>query len=117
MDGTSYGSVDKFTTSALPVLSGLRVTPGSFRSGASATITYSDSLPARTQFLVLRCVTQKRGKCVRTSRAGSFAHADKQGRNRVPLSGRGLRRGSYVLDATPHALRVGQTVFVRFTIT
>jgi CSLREA domain-containing protein len=120
MDGTSYGVVGKFTTSPAPVISGLSITPRSFRDGSGATISYLDSLAGKTTFIVLRCTKQSRGKCTRTRRAGSFSHADRKGRNRVRFTGRvgrgALAAGAYVLDATPRAPQVGATVATRFTI-
>jgi hypothetical protein len=122
MDGTTYGAIEKVTTSQAPVISGLKISPRSFHpGGAGATISYTDSLAGRTQFVVLRCVAQKRGKCLRTSRAGALSHIDKKGRNRVAFSGRlggrALKPGSYILEATPHAARAGATVTVTFAIT
>lgn len=122
MDGTSYGALMKFTTSAVPVISGLSLTPRSFRAAGSggATISYLDSLAGKTTFAVLRCVKRSRGKCVRSARAGSFTHVDKKGRNRVHFSGRighgALAPGGYVLDATPRTAATGTTVTTSFTI-
>ena len=120
MDGTSYGAVGKFTTSQAPVISGLSMTPRSFRDGSGATISYVDSLAGRTTFTVMRCTKQSRGKCVGTKRAASFSHVDKKGRNRVRFTGRigrgALAAGSYLLDATPKASQAGATVTARFTI-
>jgi parallel beta-helix repeat protein len=116
-----------------PVLSGLALHPASFRaarSGPTATaaktatgtvISYSDSEPSRTTFTVLqprsgvregkRCVTAPRGKpkgkkrkgCQRLVALGSFAHADRPGRNRLRFTGRirgrKLRPGPYQLRA------------------
>jgi hypothetical protein len=121
IDGTSYGAVAKFTTVPAPVISALSISPRRFAAGGHAMISYKDSMAARTKFVVLRCVTRRRGKCVRTARAGTFTHADRKGRNSISFSGklgrRMLSRGSYLLEASPHAARVGKTVTVRFGIT
>ena len=121
IDGTSYGALAKFTTATPSVIAGLSITPRSFRvGGGGATISYTDSLPGKTQFVVLRCVVQKHGTCVRTKRVGAFTHVDRKGRNRFKWSGRvggaTLARGNYLLDATPLSPRVGQAVTARFKI-
>jgi hypothetical protein len=121
IDGTSYGALAKFTTATPSVIAGLSITPRSFRAGGGgAMISYTDSLSGKTQFVVLRCVMQKHGACVRTKRAGAFTHVDRKGRNRFKWSGRvgyaTLAHGSYLLDATPQSPRVGQAVTARFTI-
>ena len=65
------------------------------------TITYTDTLAARTTFRVLRCAARGRRPCSRLVSVGSFAHRDHKGINRVRftgwLRGRPLTPGSYVL--------------------
>jgi hypothetical protein len=65
------------------------------------TITYTDTLAARTTFRVLRCAARGRRPCSRLVSVGSFTHRDHKGINRVRftgwLRGRPLTPGSYVL--------------------
>jgi hypothetical protein len=102
----------------VPALSGLRITPSSFRAARSgptiaaahntpkggAKITYSDTLPATTSFAILRstagvrsggkCVAPrhgrhyKRGRCTRLISVTTFSHLDRAGANSLRFSGR-----------------------------
>ena len=116
-DGSSYGADASLTTSLLPVIGQLKVSPRSFRAGSGTTITYLDSLKATTTFTALRCTKTKRGRCTRYVRAARFSHADTAGRNRVRFTGRSLAPGSYRLDASPKAAgRTGKTVSAAFRV-
>jgi len=137
---------------ALPAISGLRVSPSPFRAAASgptiatatghatgAALTYSDTLAARTAFVILstvagvrsgkRCVAPPRHKhagatprrCTRVLEVGQFTHTDHAGANSLRFSGRvhnrKLSAGGYVLHATPDfAGRVGSTAATTFRI-
>jgi autotransporter-associated beta strand protein len=100
-------------TQPAPRLSGLRLTPDSFQAATSGptiasatdtgtTISYRDTLPARTRLLVLRCVGKRR-RCTRLVLVGSFTHRDSQGANQLHFSGRlkghALAPGRYLLEA------------------
>jgi hypothetical protein len=78
--------------------------------GTGTTITYTDSLAARTTFRVLRCAGRGTRPCRRLVSLGSFAHRDHAGLNRLRFTGRLRARplppGHYVLRAT--AKRAGQ---------
>jgi hypothetical protein len=128
MDGSSVGADVTFTTSLVPAISHLTISPRSFRAAGAAsgrtgaTIAYRDSRRARTTFLVLRCANTSGRRCARPAHAGRFTHADIAGRNRVRFSGRvgqrTLAAGRYILKATPRSSgRVGRTVSVGFTVT
>jgi hypothetical protein len=137
-----------------PVLSRLTIKPGTLhpaRRGASAaaakpkkkalatgaTVTYQDTLAARTVFTLAQVLpgrTQgktcakaskqnKHGrKCTRfVSLRGSFARRDSVGKNSFHftgrLNGKALKPGTYRLDATPTADGdTGRTVSVRFRV-
>src|SRR5207302_5058173 len=93
-DGTAIGADESFTTSATPVLSGLRMTPRAFRAPVKqrprprTTITYTDSRAATTTFVITRCVRSRGRRCTRYSRVGSFTQIDVQGANRIRFNGR-----------------------------
>jgi hypothetical protein len=130
MDGSSYGADVKFTTSTVPAISHLTISPRTFRAAGAgagsgrtaATIAYRDSRRATTTLVVLRCVKRRGHACTRYSRAGRFIHADSAGRNRIRFSGRIGKRtlapGRYLLQATPRSGgKVGRTVSVAFGVT
>lgn len=140
---------------AKPVISRLTIKPATLhpaKRGASAaaavkqkkkapatgaTVSYHDTLAARTVFTVdqalpgrtsgRRCTKPSRRnrhgrKCTRFAPLrGSFAHRDAAGRNRFHLTGRldgkALKPGVYRLDATPTADgETGSTASVRFRV-
>jgi len=151
--GTAHGADRTFTTPSLPAarhrpkLSHLRLSPRALiaasRGGAIAarrtgtTISYTETQPATTTFLVQRPTAGRRahGGCVRPSPrnhgharctrwidVGSFSHGDRRGRNRFHFTGRvgrhALRAGRYRLRVTPrNAAGAGPTVHARFKVT
>jgi hypothetical protein len=129
---SSTATVRITVVSGVPVLSALRLRPTAFAAATKGatitktrptgtTVSYTDSLPARTTFTVLRpapgirvgkrCVKApvhagKRHKgCTRLVKIGSFTHSDRAGTNRFHFSGRlqghALKAGSYVLQVRP----------------
>jgi hypothetical protein len=140
-DGTAETGDGTFMTTTAtipptaPQLTHLKITPSKVgRKGA--TISYTDSQPAKTEFAVLRqrrgikhgkrCVKRtKRAhgrKCPRLVKVASFKHTDTAGPNSVKFSGivkhHRLSRGKYALQATPSSSNgTGKTVSVRFTVT
>ena len=139
MDGTVTTPDRVFTTSPPPILSKLTIKPAAFRAGSrGATITYTDSEPAKVTFVVLRptsgvkrgrqCVAPPKtgrargGKCTRFVIVGRFTHTDKLGANSLRfngrLGGRKLARGGYRLEATGRINgQTGKTVATTFRIT
>ena len=156
-DGTSASSDATFTTTGLPALIGapplsaaprptitkLKISPTAFLAATAthhrktgATISYSDSLDAKTMFIVLRATAGvKRGSrceqkpkhghgtaCILYIKAGSFTHTDKAGTNTLHFTGRvgntKLTPGRYHLQATPTtATTTGSTVTIGFRVT
>ena len=144
-DGSATSSDAVFTTASAPgvtnetpELTRLSIAPSRFFAATSrhhntgTTITYTDSLAARTTIVVFeqtpgvklhgRCVKPPRRRhgptCARLVKLGSFSHADRVGRNAVRFSGRlGRHRlppGRYVLELTPQlAGQKGKTVSLR----
>jgi hypothetical protein len=125
--GASYGSASA-ANAPRPILAYLKLTPSSFkaaRSGAAisrtrtgATVSYSDSEAATTEFEVLRkepgknrgrsCVARSHERararsCIRLVRVYAFSHRDEDGANRFHFSGRmgrhALPVGTYELQA------------------
>jgi CSLREA domain-containing protein len=129
-DGTARGADRTFLTAAVtPRLSGLSLTPSSFRAGrargAGTTITYSDSEAATATLKVLRCVSVSRpshgGKRTSCQPVGSLGHTDVAGRNQLHfnglLDGRTLAPGHYRLDVTAQAQRKrANTISATFTV-
>jgi hypothetical protein len=121
MDGTSVGGDRTFTTSVIPAITRLSVTPRSFRASRGATISYTDSMAATTTLVAFRCVKTRRGKCTHYSKLASFTHKDVVGSNKVKVKGRfGARKlvpGSYRLQLTPRAGgKTGKTVSTTFGV-
>jgi hypothetical protein len=100
-------------TQPSPRLRSLRLAPDSFQAATSGpttasatdtgtTISYRDTLPARTRLLVLHCLG-KGGRCTQLVLVGSFTHRDRRGANRLHFSGRlegdALAPGRYLLEA------------------
>lgn len=144
-DGTAATPDATFTTAPAgastaqpPALTHLTITRSSFFAAplrhhkTGTTISYTDSLAARTTIVVLeqiagvklhgRCVKpsshRHRPKCARLVKLGSFTHADRVGANAVRFSGRlggqKLPPGRYVLELTPQlAAQSGKTVSLR----
>ncbi len=120
-DGQSSTATTHYTVKApAPRLGRLRLMPNAFLAAAmgravaasskvGTTISYTDTLGARTTFRVLRCVGP-RGRCSRLVVVGSFSHRDHAGKNRFRFTGRlhahPLASGRYVLRAT--AILTGQ---------
>jgi hypothetical protein len=126
-DGSAIGADETFTTSPTPVVSGLKLSPRTFRvplrqpARARTTIRYADSRAATTTLVVMECVRSRRGKCTRYVRIGSFKHVDAEGANQIRwagrLRGRALLPGGYMLKATPQAGRKrGRTVSATFRV-
>jgi hypothetical protein len=100
------------TTLIAPKLSRLALAPKAFKAGRGTKISYSDTKAATTSFVVVHLVRHRRPTLV-----ARFSHRDKAGRNSVRFAGRGLKPGSYRLQATPRLQGLtGQTVSVTFTI-
>ena len=90
MDGTATTADRTFMTSPPPILSKLKIKPAAFRAGGrGATISYSDSEPAKVTFVVLRQPaassaaavrrtaedrTRRRRRCTRFVAVGRFTH-------------------------------------------
>ena len=113
---TSVGTVQSadrtVTTLIAPKLSRLALAPKAFKAGRGTKISYSDTKAATTSFVVVHLVRHRR-----PTRVARFSHRDKAGRNSVRFAGRGLKPGSYRLQATPRLQGLtGQTVSVTFTI-
>jgi hypothetical protein len=136
-------------SSDAPALGLLRISPSAFaigfrgrlaatKRGTGATISYTDTQPARSTFVIVlpqpgvlkgaRCVKPSRRsriahkrRCTRYVALGSFTHADRAGRNRfrfTGLRGRRLAPGRYRLDATPTAHgKIGRTISAAFKLT
>jgi hypothetical protein len=150
-DGTAATPDAVFTTAVAPpaALSGapppdltrLSIAPSSFFAApfrhhrTGTTITYTDSLAARTTIVVFaqtagvtlrgRCVKPPKHdhgpRCVHLVKLGSFGHSDRVGANAVRFTGRlgghKLPPGRYVLDLTPRlAGQTGKTVSLRFRV-
>jgi uncharacterized delta-60 repeat protein len=110
-----------------PVLTLARLRPHAFAAAArgasiarrgGTTVSYRDSLAARTRFTVNRILAGK----VRGPVRGSFTHHDRRGTNSFHFTGRvgsqRLHPGSYRLNAAPIADgRTGTTVHITFRIT
>jgi hypothetical protein len=116
-DGQAMGRDRTFRSAPAPAISKLSIKPRAFRAGGkAATISYTETLPARVTFEVL----QRRGR--KFVVVGSFRRTDRVGLNVVRFNGRvrgrKLARGSYNLKATPNANRQnGRAVTLTFTIT
>jgi CSLREA domain-containing protein len=109
IDGSAMGTDRTFKTRALASLSRLRVSS----RRTSDTITYRDSEASTTRFKVVGHKKHARARTVVT-----LAHRDKAGANRVKLSRKHLKAGSYVLEATPRFDgQNGATVSVKFRVT
>jgi CSLREA domain-containing protein len=135
-DGSTASPDHVFTTASSPPGSGsgspptpklgkVLIRPSRFKAGSGkhrgTTITYTDSVAAKTTFAIFkpvpgrrrnhRCVSVGRhprgAKCVRLVKVGSFTHKDRRGGNRVHFSGRlhghVLRPGLYELTLTPRS--------------
>ncbi len=99
LDGTATGADKTFKTKPVPALSALKV--------KGSTASYRDSQAATTYFKLLR------GR----KTVASFSHRDRKGSNSVRVRGK-LKRGSYVLEATPKLGGVsGRRLTVRFKVT
>jgi hypothetical protein len=99
-------------TQPTPRLRRLRLSPDAFEAATSGptigssetgtTISYLDTLGARTSFRVLRCAGK--GRCTRLLLVGLFTHRDRRGPNRLHFTGRrkgyALAPGRYLLQAT-----------------
>jgi hypothetical protein len=150
-DGTAASPDATFTTAVAPpaatsstrppVLTRLSVAPSSFFAApfrhhrTGTTITYTDSLAARTTIVVFaqtagvmlhgRCLKPPKHdqgpRCVRLVKLGSFGHTDRIGANAVRFTGRlgrhKLPPGRYVLELTPRlAGQTGKTVSLHFRV-
>ncbi len=110
--GTVTGVDRTVTTLTAPKLTRLTLTPKAFKAGRGTKISYVDTEAATTSFAVFHIVRHRR-----PARVARFSHRDKAGRDSVRFSGRGLKSGSYRLEATPKANGLtGQTVSFTFTI-
>jgi hypothetical protein len=149
--GSTHGADASFATPAavIPVLSRLKLSRKRFHAASrgqsiaagatrvGTTVTYTDSLPATTRFVVIRKVAGvRRGarcvaphgrlrkhvrRCTRRVSAGSFTHADAAGPNRFRFTGRvahkRLRPGKYLLSASASSpAGASAPVSARFTI-
>jgi hypothetical protein len=149
-DGSTASPDHTFTTASgtpgpgpeappTPKLGKVLIRPSSFKAGLGkhrgTTITYTDSVAAKTTFAILkavpgrkrnhRCVSPGRhprgARCVRFVKVGSFTRADRRGANRVHFSGmlRGhaLRPGLYEFTLTPRSGRkAGASVIRKFRV-
>jgi hypothetical protein len=127
--GTATATVD-IDVAPSPVLSKLALSHKRFTPAAGATITYTDTLTATTDFTLEtggvvsagRCVAPPKhhhGKlkhCVRVLKR--FGHTDHAGANSLHLKTHGLSAGGYVLSAVAHAPGGGssRTLTVAFTL-
>ncbi len=137
-DGTADGLAGTFVTSNGPVLGHLALRPARFAStgpSPGTTISFTDTLAARTRFVVLaaargvrtggRCVAARHGvqgrACTRYVAVGGFQHVDVAGADHLRfsgrLAGRRLAPGAYELSATPTiAGHTGPTLTASFRI-
>jgi hypothetical protein len=121
MDGSATGADRTVTTSVTPAITGLSVSPKSFKASVGTTVGYSESKAARTTLTALRCTKTVRGRCTRYSKLGSFTRNDRAGRNTVKIKGRfggkKLLTGRYKLELTPRAAgKAGKTVSALFQV-
>ncbi len=98
-----------------PKITGLRISPKSFRAKAGAKVSYLDAVPSRTTFKVFRIRHGHRHL------VGSFVRSDRIGSNHFHLSGRlhgkKLSPGRFILVARPRLAGFsGPTVSVKFTV-
>lgn len=114
-DGQTATAVIPYTVKPpVPRLSNLKLRPRRFQAAtkgpvvtsvpdAGTTISYRDTLAGHTTFRVMRCAGTH-GRCNRLLPAGTFAHRDRRGRNRLRFSGRlhgrAITPGRYVLRVT-----------------
>jgi hypothetical protein len=115
---------------------GFLAAPATHKHKTGATISYTDSLAAKTTFVVLRatagikhgnrCVKKPKHShgttCTLYVKFGSFLHSDKAGTNTLHFTGRvdghKLTPGRYRLQATPKIdTGAGATVTISFRIT
>jgi len=133
---TSLGATQTFATLAapvaLPVISGLKLTPARFVAKKGTVVTYTDSVAATTTLTVQRPAIGRRkgGACVKTSKrppkarrctryvkVRSLAHTDVAGPNRFRLKDRRLKPGAYRLRAVPrNSAGAGKAVTKRFRV-
>jgi hypothetical protein len=121
MDGTAVGADRTVKTSVTPAITGLSVSPKSFKASVGTTVAYSDSKTARTTLTALRCTKTVHGKCTRYTKLGSFTRNDKAGRNTVKIKGKfggkTMLKGRYKLELTPRASgKAGTTVTAHFQV-
>jgi hypothetical protein len=121
MDGSVTGGDRTFKTSVTPAISGLSVSPKSFKASVGATVAYTDSKASRTTLTALRCTKTVHGRCTRYVKLGSFARNDRAGRNTVTIKGKfggkTLIKGRYKLELTPRASgKAGKMVSVLFQV-
>ena len=121
MDGTAIGADRTFTTSLNPAITGLSISPKSFKASVGTTLAYSDSKASRTTLTALRCTKTVRGKCTRYTKLASFARNDRAGRNTVKIKGRfggkTLVKGSYRLELIPRVSgKAGKMVSTLFRV-
>jgi CSLREA domain-containing protein len=116
MDGTATGEDKTFKTSLVPSITGLKIKPSTVTS-AGSTISYGDTQPATTTFVVQR---KGHGRH-RWSTVGSFKRTDTAGANTFTfttrLHGHKLQPGSYRFEVTPRLKgHTGRTVTITFKI-
>ena len=121
MDGTAIGADRTFKTSVTPAISGLSISPKSFKASVGTTVAYNDSKASRTTLTALRCTKVVHGRCTRYSKLGSFGRNDKAGRNTVNVkgtfAGKALAKGRYKLELAPRASgHTGKTVSTLFQV-
>ncbi len=115
-DGTTFGQERTFST-VVPALGQLAISPATLPRGGAATVSYRDSEAALTTFTVLRCAARRGRGCARYASVRSFVRRDHAGRDQFRLQGGPLRKGVYMLQATPRVgVAIGATLSVSFGI-
>jgi CSLREA domain-containing protein len=116
IDGTTDGADRTFSAPALTIR-GLKVRPKRVHRKRGAEVSYVDSAPSRTQFVLSRCTKFAKKRCKHYRRVRSFTRQDVAGPNSFHLRAKHLRHGRYRLAATPSFDGVaGAPVKVAFTI-
>jgi CSLREA domain-containing protein len=106
IDGTATGSDRTFQTPAFQpnitvLISGLKVKPKRVHRKRGARVRYTDLAASTVHFVLSRCTRAVRGHCKRYRRVRAFSRHDAAGPNHFRLRVGHLKRGRYLLAATP----------------
>jgi hypothetical protein len=100
IEGTTFGA-DRTFQAPEPTIRKLKVRPRRVHHKRGAKVTYIDSEPSTTGFVLSRCKKFVKKRCRRYKRARSFTRHDVAGPNHFHLRVKHLARGRYRLAATP----------------